>query len=86
MVKRLGVVAQMLQAERVLVMLGMKMKEDIHSTVRIRNYQSLGLLKGEFFLEGGRETHNTHRRTIVEDRTAIPTKFILHVPVETFLK
>ena len=78
MATRLGVVTQILQPERVL-MLCMKTKEDVNST---RSEPSV-LLNGEYFFGG--VTHDIFRRTIVEDRTAIPTKVIFHVPVETFL-
>ena len=30
-------------------------------------------------------THDTHMRAVVKDRTAIPTKIIYEIPIETFL-
>ena len=71
----------MLRPERVLVVilcLMMKGLEDIDSTVDQLSYQSQGLLNVG-------NTHDTHRRTIVEGRKTIPTKVVFHVPVETLL-
>ena len=77
MATRLGVVTQILQPERVL-MLCMKTKEDVNST---RLEHSVLLNEKLIFLV----THDTHRRTIVESRKTIPTKVVFHVPVETLL-
>ena len=74
----------MLRPERVLVIFCLKAKdsEGFDSNVGQNPLSISRAFELCFLFEGNMDTH---RRTIVEDRTAIPTKVIFHVRIETLL-